>query len=167
MALPSYPTLVASFRCLASKVASGSGGGTYTAGDGMALTADAFSVDSTVVRTTGAQTVSSKALQLITQMTLDAASFIQVTASRDLTNADNGKILWSNSASNLTLTNPGTLTVPFTCTVEQLGSGIIDFISAVSINVDSQNKTGGLGAVVGLQLTAGSTALLIYGRTQA
>jgi len=70
----------------------GGGGTTYTAGDGLDLVSTTFSVDSTVIRETGTQTLTDK--------TIDAACILQYAETisiheREQTLADGASIVWN------------------------------------------------------------------------
>lgn len=74
---------------------------------------------------------------------------ITVTASRQLADTDDGKILNCTSASAVTLTIPAGLRAGFTCGVVQSGAGQITFSASGTTlnNVSSQSKTSGQYAV--------------------
>lgn len=127
---------------------------------------------------TGSETLTNKTLTApaVTALTGDfttwkpnAGNRIQVTASRPLTDADNGKVLWSTAA--YTLTAPHTLTLPFSAEFEQRGAGAITFaVSGGSFalrNVDSHTKTGGQWALARLEIMAASSDVILSGKTAA
>lgn len=121
------------------------------------------------VTTTGAQTVTNKALQLVTQFSLAAGAYVQLTTSRALNDDDNGKILYSTSGSDITVTAPDSLTKPFACSLKQEAAGaIIVAVSGTAVlrNFDTHTKTAGQWATAAIDYRTGNDVVLT-GRTAA
>lgn len=115
---------------------------------------------------TGAVTIPKAALTA-SKLALHADAYVEVTASRAITDADNGKILWSASGSDYTLTYPDTLTLPHSSAHQQRAAGAL--ITAVSgtntlRNFDGHTKTAGQWASAAVDIKSG-TDVILTGRT--
>jgi hypothetical protein len=89
--------------------------------------------------------------------------YVEITSSRSLTDADNGKILWSDDASDFTLTVPNTLTKPFSVTVKAEGTGniIFDNDGTTAIrNRQGHDRTAGQWAMAAIDYRTGNDVVL-------
>jgi hypothetical protein len=110
------------------------------------------------ISTTGALTGGNTSSSNISGFT---ANVIEVPSSRDLTSADNGKILQSTSASAITIVIPTGLPTGFNCTIVQWGAGQITF-SGNYINRGSFTKSASQYSVVSI-LHLGSNNIIVSG----
>lgn len=90
-----------------------------------------------------------------------AANVGTISEGRNLTAADNGKIIQSTSASAITVTIPTGLPTGFNCTVVQMGTGQITF-SGTYLNRSSFTKTASQYAVVSI-MHLGSDKIIVAG----
>lgn len=101
---------------------------------------------------------------LLTETLTGAAGmYVQITASRALTDADNGKILYSTSASVFTLSVPDSLTKPFQCGISQEGTGKMTVLgtgTAVAQNVNGLLSTGGQYAQCAINYRSGNLVIV-------
>lgn len=89
----------------------------------------------------------------------NAASYTHVTASRAVTDADNGKTLYNDGSSDYVLTFPDTLTLPFACELESEGTGLLTIAAsgaATVNNVDGHTGTSGQYAAASVTCRTGS-----------
>lgn len=120
------------------------GGVAYTAGTGLTLTAGAFALD--------------PALAGITRFALAAGAYVAVTADRALTDADNGKILYNTGGTDWTLTFSNSLTLPFSCGLEQESTGALIIAAgtgAAATGYTAGDRTAGAGAGASLHCRTG------------
>lgn len=97
-----------------------------------------------------------------------AGMYVQVTASRAITDADNGKILYSTSASVFTLSFPDSLTKPFQCGLIQEGTGKMTCAAtgtAVMRNLMGALSTGGQWSTAYINYRTGNDVVL-FGEVQ-
>jgi len=81
---------------------------------------------------------------------------IEITGSRALTAADNGAMLYSASASAITLTVPSGLPIGFGVAVAQNSTGQVTITAGAGVTVNSVSsytKTSGQHAVIGISQT--------------
>ena len=90
-----------------------------------------------------------------------AANVTTISEGRNLTAADNGKIIQSTSASAIIVTIPTGLPTGFNCTVVQMGTGQITF-SGTYLNRSSFTKTASQYAVVSI-MHLGSDKIIVAG----
>lgn len=91
-------------------------------------------------------------------------SFLPLTASRNVTPADNGKILYSTSQNPYTLTLVQGMPTNFSVAVLQKNSGQITIATGVgvtAVSVDNFTKTKGTGATFGAQMNTQDEYTLI------
>lgn len=103
------------------------------------------------------------------KIALHSTAYVQLTTSRALTDDDNGKVLYSSSGSDITVTAPDSLTKPFSCTLKQEAAGAIILAvsgTAVLRNIDTHTKTGGQWSAASIDYRTGNDVVL-YGRTAA
>ena len=90
-----------------------------------------------------------------------AANVTTISEGRNLTAADNGKIIQSTSASAIIVTIPTGLPTGFNCTVVQMGTGQITF-SGTYLNRGGFTKTASQYAVVSI-MHLGSDKIIVAG----
>jgi hypothetical protein len=90
-----------------------------------------------------------------------AANVTTISEGRNLTAADNGKIIQSTSASAIIVTIPTGLPTGFNCTVVQMGTGQITF-SGTYLNRSSFTKTASQYSVVSI-MHLGSDKIIVAG----
>lgn len=90
-----------------------------------------------------------------------AANVATISEGRNLTAADNGKIIQSTSASGITVTIPTGLPTGFNCTIVQMGAGQITF-SGTYLNRSGFTKTASQYAVVSI-MHLGSNSIIVAG----
>jgi len=109
-----------------------------------------------------------KAIITAATIKMHADAYVLVTGSRSLTDADNGKVLYNNAAATLTV--PNTLTLPFSCVIEQRVAGQITVAAGAGFtlrNIDTHTKTAGQWASATIEVIAGTTDVVLMGRTAA
>jgi hypothetical protein len=74
---------------------------------------------------------------------ISQAAFVTKTSSYTLTSSENGKVVLVNSASAVTITVPSGLSVGFSCTVVQLGTGQV----TIAASGTTLNSVSGLKIV--------------------
>lgn len=104
----------------------------------------------------------------VTQLTFAPDAWVQVTGSRNLTDADNGKILYSTSGSNFTLTVPNGLALPFAITLAQESTGALIVAAGGGMTLapfdSGVTQTAGAGAFANVSVHTG-TVIRLYGQT--
>ena len=90
-----------------------------------------------------------------------AANVATISATYNLTAADNGKIIQSTAASAITVTIPAGLPTGFNCTIVQMGTGQITF-SGTYLNRGNFTKTASQYAVVSI-MHLGSDKIIVAG----
>lgn len=90
-----------------------------------------------------------------------AANVVTISEGRNLTAADNGKIIQSTAASAITVTIPTGLPTGFNCTIVQMGAGQITF-SGTYLNRGGFTKTASQYAVVSI-MHLGSDKIIVAG----
>lgn len=89
--------------------------------------------------------------------------YVQITADRSLADSDNGKLLYSTSGTDITLTVPNTLTKPFCVTVKAEGTGDIIFDddgTTVIQNRQGHDRTAGQWAMASIDYRTGNDVVL-------
>lgn len=108
-------------------------------------------------------TLNEIALTNMTKLTLSSVCYVEITASRAITDSDNGKILYTTSASNFILTFPDSLTKPFGCTLKQEGTGYLTVAvsgTAVLRSRALSTRTAGQWAMAAVDYRSGNDVVL-------